>query len=885
MGNPELVLFNSMSKQKEVFKTRFEGQVSMYVCGITPYDFSHIGHARAYVAFDVLYRYLKHLGYEVKYVRNFTDIDDKIIKRANESGEDLLSLSRRFSEAFLQDVAELQCLPPTHEPRVSDHIEQIKDMITKIIENGYGYTIEGDVYFSIDNFPAYCQLSGRKLDDNRAGGGGRVSVDLRKRNPGDFALWKAAKPGEPSWESPWGPGRPGWHIECSAMSAQYLGDAFDIHGGGKDLIFPHHENELAQSQAACPEHKVSYWMHNGFVNKDNQKMSKSDDNFFTIRDIIARYHPLALRFFLMRTHYRSDVNYSDRQLETASDRVFYIYQTLYDCEQALSPFRQENIQGQVPADVKELIDKFHSDFLASMSDDLHTAVVLDDLMEPFKAINSNLKKFKGKRQQKPLILTLFSLEKEVKDVLGVLGLLDSSCTEVLQQLKDKALSRAGLIEEQVLQLIEDRNLARENKEYEKSDKIRKELYDKGIALMDEPKGTVWRPSEPPEGILSALPLCDYWGIHRPVSSAPVLRRTLEEGFASSSSVAPNFPVRASGSSDRFGCRQVHCFPARSLVFQSFSEKMQRGRGGRDDFFGFGDPFAGFGGFGRPGSLISSFFGGRDPFDDPFFTQPFGSLMGPSMLGPSMFAGQGSLFGETSNAGFLEQAPPVNKSKGPIIQELSDDDDDDGGEGEKADKEQKENPRKHSRTSKEPFVQDPDEVEEKKSRYMQYRNNYNQSNPMQAQGHSFTFQSSTVTYGGPNGAYYTSSTARRMGGDGVIMEESKEADTTTGRASHRVSRGIREKGHSVTRKLNSDGRVDTVQMLHNLNEDELPVFEETWKGKAKQHLPGWNRGLDLPGNRQEKTRGWALPSTQQPHESGRMRSQPRTNPFKAGGSMK
>ncbi|CAL9045638.1 unnamed protein product [Musa banksii] len=499
MGNPQLVLFNSMSKQKEVFKTRVEGQVSMYVCGITPYDFSHIGHARAYVAFDILYRYLKHLGYEVKYVRNFTDIDDKIIKRANESREDPLSLSRRFSEAFLQDVAELRCLPPTHEPRVSDHIEQIKDMITKIMKNGYGYTMEGDVYFSIDNFPDYCQLSGRKLDDNRAGGGGRVSVDLRKQNPADFALWKAAKPGEPSWDSPWGPGRPGWHIECSAMSAQYLGDAFDIHGGGKDLIFPHHENELAQSRAACPEHKVSYWMHNGFVNKDNQKMSKSDDNFFTIRDIIARYHPLALRFFLMRTHYRSDVNYSDRQLETASDRVFYIYQTLYECQQALSPFRQENIQGQVPADIKELIDKFHSDFSASMSDDLHTAAVLDDLMEPLKAINSNLKKFKGKKQQRPLILTLLALEKEVADVLGILGLLSgSSCAEVLQQLKDKALSRAGLTEEQVLQLIEDRNLARKNKEYETSDEIRKELYDKGIALMDEPKGTVWRPSEPPE---------------------------------------------------------------------------------------------------------------------------------------------------------------------------------------------------------------------------------------------------------------------------------------------------------------------------------------------------------------------------------------------------
>ncbi|WOL13054.1 cysteine--tRNA ligase, chloroplastic/mitochondrial-like [Canna indica] len=498
MGNPELVLFNSLSKQKEVFKPLVEGQVSMYVCGVTPYDFSHIGHARAYVAFDVLYRYLKHLGYEVKYVRNFTDIDDKIIKRANESGEDPISLSSRFSEAFLDDVAQLQCLLPTHQPRVSDHMEQIKDMITKIMENGCAYTIEGDVYFAIDNFPDYCQLSGRKLDDNRAGGGGRVSVDLRKKNPADFALWKGAKPGEPSWDSPWGPGRPGWHIECSAMSAHYLGITFDIHGGGKDLIFPHHENELAQSRAACPESKVRYWMHNGFVNKDNQKMSKSDANFFTIRDIIARYHPLALRFFLMRTHYRSDVNYSDRALENASDRVFYIYQTLYDCEQGLSPFREEDIKGQVPADVKELIDKFHSDFLASMSDDLHTTAVLDDLMEPLKAINGNLKKLKGKKPPKPVILALLALEREVKDILSILGLLNSSCAEVLQQFKDKALSRAGLTEEQVLQLIEDRNLARKNKEYAKSDQIREELYGKGIALMDEPKGTIWRPCEPPE---------------------------------------------------------------------------------------------------------------------------------------------------------------------------------------------------------------------------------------------------------------------------------------------------------------------------------------------------------------------------------------------------
>ncbi|KAF3328164.1 cysteine--tRNA ligase [Carex littledalei] len=509
----KLVLFNTMTKQKEEFKPIVEGKVSMYVCGVTPYDLSHIGHARAYVAFDVLHRYLRQLRYDVTYVRNFTDIDDKIIKRANEAGEDPLKLSRHFSDEFLVDMAMLQCLPPTHEPRVTEHMNQIRDMISKIMENGHAYTIEGDVYFSVDSFPEYCRLSGRKLDDNMAGGGGRVTVDTRKKNPADFALWKSAKPGEPSWESPWGQGRPGWHIECSAMSAQYLGLKFDIHGGGKDLVFPHHENELAQSRAANPESCVSCWMHNGFVNRDNQKMSKSENNFFTIRDIIANYHPLALRFFLMRTHYRADVNYSDRALDNASDRVFYIYQTLQDCEVALTPFREGTYKVQVPDDVKELVQKFHASFFESMSDDLHTTDVLDDLVEPLKTINGTLKKFKGvdegsdycnnnnlmqgKKQQQALIVALLALEKEVKEVIGILGLLPtSSFAEVLKQLKDFALKRAGMTEEELSNKIEERTLARKNKQYDESDRIRKELTAVGISLMDEPGGTVWRPCEP-----------------------------------------------------------------------------------------------------------------------------------------------------------------------------------------------------------------------------------------------------------------------------------------------------------------------------------------------------------------------------------------------------
>ncbi|RLM97774.1 cysteine--tRNA ligase, chloroplastic/mitochondrial-like [Panicum miliaceum] len=506
-----------MTKRKEPFQPLVEGKVAMYVCGVTPYDFSHIGHARAYVAFDVLYRYLKFLGYEVEYVRNFTDIDDKIIKRANERGETVTSLSSQFINEFLLDMTELQCLPPTREPRVTDHIEHIIELITKIMENGKAYAMEGDVYFSVDSFPEYLSLSGRMLDQNQAGA--RVAFDMRKRNPADFALWKAAKEGEPFWDSPWGRGRPGWHIECSAMSAHYLGHVFDIHGGGKDLIFPHHENELAQSRAAYPESEVKCWMHNGFVNKDDKKMAKSDNNFFTIRDIIALYHPMALRFFLMRTHYRSDVNHSDKALEIASDRVYYIYQTLYDCEEVLAKYREDGISVPVPAEEQKMIEEHHKNFLDDMSDDLKTTDVLDAFMNLLKAINSNLtdlkklqqkleqqnkKKQQQKKQQQQSqkqpadhIQALIALEAELKDKLSILGLMPpSSLAEVLKQLKEKALTRAGLTEEELQELIEQRNVARKNKQFEVSDGIRRNLATKGIALMDEPTGTVWRPCEP-----------------------------------------------------------------------------------------------------------------------------------------------------------------------------------------------------------------------------------------------------------------------------------------------------------------------------------------------------------------------------------------------------
>ncbi|XP_059658179.1 cysteine--tRNA ligase, chloroplastic/mitochondrial isoform X2 [Cornus florida] len=438
-------------------------------------------------------RYLKHLGYEVNYVRNFTDVDDKIIARANELGADPISLSRRYCDEFHQDMVHLHCLPPSVEPRVSEHMPQIISMIEQILDKGYAYRLDGDVYFSVEKISEYGQLSGRKLEDNRAGE--RVAVDTRKKNPADFALWKSAKQGEPFWESPWGPGRPGWHIECSAMSAAYLGYSFDIHGGGMDLIFPHHENEIAQSCAACDQSNISYWIHNGFVTIDSQKMSKSLGNFFTIRQVIELYHPLALRLFLIGTHYRSPINYSDVQLESASDRVFYMYQTLQDCEDVLSQHDEANLKRSIPPDTMDCINKFHNEVLTSMLDDLHTPVVLAALSDPLKTVNDLLHTRKGKKKELR-IESLAALENTIKNVLIILGLMPASYSEALQQLRDMALKRAKLTEEQVLQKIEERTTARKNKEYEKSDTIRKDLAAAGIALMDSPEGTTWRPAVP-----------------------------------------------------------------------------------------------------------------------------------------------------------------------------------------------------------------------------------------------------------------------------------------------------------------------------------------------------------------------------------------------------
>ncbi|EOA16454.1 hypothetical protein CARUB_v10004610mg [Capsella rubella] len=498
----ELKLYNTMTQQKEVLIPITPGKIGLYVCGITAYDFSHIGHARAAVSFDVLYRYLKHLGYEVNFVRNFTDVDDKIIKRANESGVEPLELSNQFCEEYLVDMAALQCLLPTHQPRVSDHMDHIIKMIEKIIEKDCGYVVEGDVFFSVDKSPNYGKLSGQMLEHTRAGE--RVAVDSRKRNPADFALWKAAKPDEPSWESPWGPGRPGWHIECSAMSAHYLSPKFDIHGGGADLKFPHHENEIAQTCAACEDSGVNYWLHNGHVTIGNEKMAKSKRNFKTIREMTDNYHPLALRHFLMSAQYRSPLSYSESQLEYSSEALYYVYQTLQDLDEGLSPYRElmseDGGKAEQTPEAKDIIKKLKSEFEAKMLDDLNTAHILTGAyQDALKFINASLSKLKKmqKKQRMSMLVSLVEIEKAAREVLDVLGLLTTlSYAEILQEMKLKTLKRAELGEGDITQLIEERITARKNKEFEKSDQIREKLTRKGIALMDIGKETVWRPCFP-----------------------------------------------------------------------------------------------------------------------------------------------------------------------------------------------------------------------------------------------------------------------------------------------------------------------------------------------------------------------------------------------------
>lgn len=457
-----LKIHNTLTRRKEDFAPLQPGKVRMYVCGMTVYDYCHLGHARVMVVFDAVVRYLRYLGYEVTYVRNITDIDDKIIKRAQLNGEPVETLTARFIAAMHEDERALGVLPPDQEPRATAAIPQIIDMIERLLARGYAYVgSNGDVFYAVGKFEDYGQLSGKNIEDLRAGE--RVEVDEAKRDPLDFVLWKMAKPGEPAWESPWGMGRPGWHIECSAMASCCLGHHFDIHGGGMDLQFPHHENEIAQSEGANGEKFVNLWMHNGFVRVNEEKMSKSLGNFFTVREILNRYRPEAVRFFILNSHYRSPLNYSDENLDEALAALTRLYTAL---------------RGLEPIQDREIGKAYRQRFEEAMQDDFNTPLALSVMFELAREIN----------KQKTVDSELAAkLAYALKALAGILGLLQENAECFLRGEGDSALST-----EQIDDLIRQRLQARQNKNWAESDRIRDELKAQGIFLEDSPGGTSWR---------------------------------------------------------------------------------------------------------------------------------------------------------------------------------------------------------------------------------------------------------------------------------------------------------------------------------------------------------------------------------------------------------
>tara|TARA_R100001440_G_scaffold62701_2_gene82792 strand:+ start:57145 stop:58548 length:1404 start_codon:yes stop_codon:yes gene_type:complete len=455
-------LYSTLSQKKEALRTIEPGKVRMYVCGMTVYDYCHLGHARVLVAFDVITRYLRHRGYDVTYVRNITDIDDKILRRADENGEAFDALTDRMIDAMHEDERALGVLAPDDEPRATAYIGQILEMIQTLIDKGYAYAADnGDVYYAVQKFETYGKLSKKKLEDLIAGA--RVDVSEVKRSPADFALWKAAKPGEVSWSSPWGEGRPGWHIECSAMSTCCLGNTFDIHGGGPDLMFPHHENEIAQSEAATGKHFVNYWMHAGAVRVNKEKMSKSLGNFFTIREILDKYPAEVVRYFLVSSHYRSQVDYSEDNLAEASNTLSRLYQSL---------------RGVVPAEAVGETE-FDRRFAEVMSDDFNTAGANTVLHAVASEIN-RLRRDGDDAEAASLATVLIRLG-------GVLGLLQQD-PEVYFQ----AGGKDGLSPDEIEQQIEARAQARRDRDFAGADRIRDELAEKGIILDDSREGTTWR---------------------------------------------------------------------------------------------------------------------------------------------------------------------------------------------------------------------------------------------------------------------------------------------------------------------------------------------------------------------------------------------------------
>jgi cysteinyl-tRNA synthetase len=479
-----LKLYNTLTGTKEEFVPLEQGKVKMYVCGVTVYDHCHIGHARANVAFDVVYRYLRASGYQVTYVRNYTDIDDKIINRANKEGVPYNVISERYIQTFDEDMARLGLALPTHQPRATEHVDDIIRLVQTLIDRGHAYQSGGDVYFSVETFPSYLKLSKRTLEEMQAGA--RVEVGELKRNPMDFALWKEAKPGEPFWECPWGKGRPGWHIECSAMSSRLLGETFDIHGGGRDLIFPHHENEIAQSEAASGKQFVRYWLHNGFVNINAEKMSKSLGNFFTIREVLDRYDSEVLRFFLLSAHYRSPIDFSDQNLADAEVGLERIYKALAGVEEVLARQAATGAAGAAHAELGERLAAFEGRFKEAMDDDFNTAQALGHIFDLVRSVNRFLADNEGDRA------LLEGVRAAMARVAEVFGIFTSAPAAFLERMQTRKADELTIPVAEIEKLIEERTAARKAKDFKRSDEIRDFLLERGVALLDGPQGTSWK---------------------------------------------------------------------------------------------------------------------------------------------------------------------------------------------------------------------------------------------------------------------------------------------------------------------------------------------------------------------------------------------------------
>jgi len=476
-----LRLYNSASRKKEVFKPIRNGEVGIYVCGVTVYDLCHIGHARSAIVFDVLVRYLRARGFKVTYVRNFTDVDDKIIERAKKTGEDTTTLAERYIRAFYEDMLALGVLDADVEPKATEHIDDIIDMVSRLIEKGFAYLVDNTVYFSVEKFESYGQLSGRRLEEMVAGA--RIAVDEKKKYPMDFVLWKGAKPGEPKWRSPWGDGRPGWHIECSAMSCKYLGANFDIHGGGRDLIFPHHENERAQAMAANGVGFTNYWVHNGFLTVESEKMSKSLGNFITIRDALNLYHPQELRLFLLSKHYRSPLDFSRSALLETRSGLIRIYRTLQRLEEIIGPYKDISI---TPFLSQESGDDFRGRYISAMDDDLNTAAGLGLLFDKARDINRLIDSAIPHKDIKSQLM------KERTDLLNCsksLGLFEEEPFQFFQEI---IKTPSEINTEEIENMIQERDEARKAKDWARADAIREALSRKGVILEDGPKGTKWR---------------------------------------------------------------------------------------------------------------------------------------------------------------------------------------------------------------------------------------------------------------------------------------------------------------------------------------------------------------------------------------------------------